>query len=188
MTSLARIVCLAVASALAWLLTGPAQATTPIPPFSQASSTQIQPQPPPGGCHETGLGLFKLPDPDCTPGARNPQVKQSTLTQTICQPGYTKTVRPPSQITRAEKMLSMAAYGQTLPASRYEYDHLISLQLGGAPNDARNLWPELGPVPNQKDKLETRLKKMVCAHQIRLITAQRKIATNWVAALDDIFG
>ena len=158
------------------------------PAFSVASSDMVQPQPPAGSCHSTGTGFFTLPDPDCTPGARNPDVKQSTLQQTICRPGYAASVRPPSRITKAEELLSIAAYGETLPASSFEYDHLISLQLGGAPNDPRNLWPEFGPLPNQTDKLETRLKTMVCKREIRLLTAQRKIATNWVAAFRDIFG
>ncbi len=33
----------------------------------------------------------------------------------------------------------MVAYGDTLPTSHYEYDRLVSLELGGAPNDPRNL-------------------------------------------------
>jgi hypothetical protein len=158
------------------------------PPLSTASRTAFQAQPPAGSCQVLGSGLFTLPDPDCTPGARNPDVTQSTLDQTICKPNWTDTVRPPTRVTGAEKLASMAAYDATKPKSSYEYDHLISLQLGGATNDPRNLWPEFGPVPNPKDKLETRLKKMVCDRKMRLLTAQRKIAKNWVAAFHDIFG
>ena len=163
-------------------------ALPPAPPFSDASRTEIQARPPPGSCSASGTGLFTLPDPDCTPGARNPDVRPSSLKQTICKSGWTGTVRPPSRVTKAEETASIAAYGGTQPASAYEYDHLIPLQLGGATNDPRNLWPELGPVPNPKDRLETRLNKMVCAGKMRLLTAQRKIATNWVAAFHDSFG
>jgi hypothetical protein len=103
-------------------------------------------------------------------------------------PGYTATVRPPVRITRPEKVASMAAYGDPAPASGYEYDHLISLELGGAPNDARNLWPEPGKIPNRKDKVENRLHREVCAGKITLLAAQREIAKRWVATYRDLFG
>ena len=36
-------------------------------------------------------------------------------------------------------------YGETGSTSDYQEDHFISLELGGAPRDARNLWPEPQP-------------------------------------------
>ena len=36
----------------------------------------------------------------------------------------------------------MAAYGVSSDTSAFELDHLVPLQLGGAPADARNLWQE----------------------------------------------
>jgi hypothetical protein len=66
--------------------------------------------------------------------------------------------------------------------------HLVSLELGGAANDPRNLWPEPGGSPNTKDKLENRLHAKVCHHQIRLITAQREIARRWVSTFRRLFG
>src|SRR5260221_5126503 len=36
-----------------------------------------------------------MPDPNCTPGAINSEVTQDTIDQTICHPGFTKTIRPP---------------------------------------------------------------------------------------------
>ena len=56
----------------------------------------------------------------------------------------------------------MRAYGDRLPLHAYEYDHLIPLELGGAPNSPRNLWPEPGASPNPKDRLENRLRVLVC--------------------------
>ena len=142
----------------------------------------VQPQPAPGSCHARRSGLFSLPDPHCTPGAADPSVTQANIDETICRTGYTRTVRPPESITEREKRASLAAYGDTRPLHYYEYDHLIALELGGAPNDPRNLWPEPGASPNPKDALEGRLRREVCAGEITLGAAQRAIARNWVLA------
>jgi hypothetical protein len=74
----------------------------------------------------------------------------------------------------------MAAYGDTGPPSDYEYDHLVSLELGGASNDPRNLWPEPGASPNAKDAVEDTLHRLVCDREMSLARAQRIIATDWV--------
>jgi hypothetical protein len=42
---------------------------------------------------------------------------------------------------------------------RGEYDHLVPLELGGAPDDPRNLWFEPGPTPNPKDAVENKMKR-----------------------------
>ena len=149
-------------------------------PTSTASNSVVQPQPPPGSCHARGSGLHSLPDPHCTPGAISPAVTQANIGSTICRSGYTKTVRPPEHITADEKKKSMAAYGDKLPATQYEYDHLVSLELGGATNDPRNLWPEPGHTPNPKDEVEGQLKRLVCAHRLSLSQAQLEIAHDWV--------
>jgi hypothetical protein len=122
-----------------------------------------------------------MPDPHCTPGAVNPAVTEATINQTICVPGYTKTIRLPESITEPEKLASMAAYGHAdRSPSDFEYDHLVSLELGGAVNDPRNLWPESGASPNPKDSVENTLHRMVCAGQIPLAQAQHIIATDWL--------
>jgi hypothetical protein len=149
---------------------------------STASSHVVQPQPPPGTCRASGPGLFALPDPRCTPGAVAPAVTQADLARTICHAGYSESVRPSSSITEREKRASVKAYGDHRPLHAYEYDHLVSLELGGAPNDARNLWPEPGGSPNPKDALENRLHRRVCDHRMTLVAAQLAIARNWVTA------
>jgi hypothetical protein len=75
----------------------------------------------------------------------------------------------------------MRAYGLHRSASRYEYDHLIPLELGGATNDARNLWPEPGGVPNLKDKVDNDLHNKVCNGAMSLGRAQRIVAVDWVS-------
>jgi hypothetical protein len=76
----------------------------------------------------------------------------------------------------------MAAYGDKGSTSRYEYDRLIPLELGGAVNAAGNLWPEpdytthSGFYLNPKDHLEYALKHLVCSGKMPLLTAQELIA------------
>jgi hypothetical protein len=151
-------------------------------PTSRASSRTVQRQPPPGSCRSRGHGPFTLPDPRCTPGAISPVVTQSNIHSTICRDDYTDSVRPPESISEPEKEKSLSAYGDSGRLSEYEYDHLVPLELGGAPNDPRNLWPQPGPSPNPKDELEDRLRELVCSGRLALAAAQRAVATNWVAA------
>jgi hypothetical protein len=148
-------------------------------PYSTAAAHTVQAQPAPGSCHAIGSGLYSRPDRQCTPGALNPAVTQATIDQTICQLGWTDTVRPPESVTETEKAGSMAAYGDSGPMSAYEYDHFVPLELGGAVNDARNLWPEPGASPNPKDDVEDELRQKVCDGQMTLSQAQRTIAANW---------
>jgi hypothetical protein len=147
--------------------------------YSTASAQVVQSQPPPGSCHALGSGLYSRPDPQCTPGALNPAVTEATVQQTICVTGWTSPVRPPESVTEPEKRASMAAYGDTGPLSEYEYDHFVPLQLGGAVNDPRNLWPEPGASPNPKDSVESDLRSEVCAGRMTLADAQHAIVSDW---------
>jgi hypothetical protein len=157
--------------------------------YSTASAHVQQRQPALGSCHAAGLGLQQRPDRRCTPGTVNPAVTQATIGSTICRSGWTATVRPSHGITAPEKLASMAAYGlRSDQRGAYEYDHLVALELGGAVNDPRNLWPERdystrsGYYLNPKDHLENKLKRSVCAGELSLAQAQRMIASDWVAA------
>ena len=120
------------------------------------------------------------PDPLCTPGAIDPAVTQANIGSTICKSGYTATVRPPTSQTNKLKAQMYTAYG-IKTGTPSELDHLVSLELGGA-NDALNLWPEVGKVPNPKDKVENDLHTAVCAHKVTLAAAQQAIASNWLTA------
>jgi hypothetical protein len=124
-----------------------------------------------------------LPDSRCTPGALNPAVTQANIDDTICKTGWTRTVRPPAGKTSRMKAQSAGSYALS-PDERGEYDHLVSLELGGAPDDPRNLWVEPGAIPNPKDGVENKLNQAVCSNLIPLATAQRAIAANWVTAFD----
>ena len=58
--------------------------------------------------------------------------------------------------------------------TRYEVDHRIPRELGGADN-VMNLWPELWPDARQKDHEENRLHRAVCAGMMTLVDAQQMI-------------
>ncbi|MFF4815138.1 hypothetical protein ACFY2K_11175 [Kitasatospora sp. NPDC001309] len=156
------------------------------------SSYDAQPQPAAGSCHyRYTADKQPLPDPNCTPGAISPAVNQGTINDTICKPGgYTSSIRPPVNVTGKEKAENAKSYGYTGPMGDAEYDHLISLQLGGDPNDPRNLWvqpPSPGHVPgkgpnNPKDSVETHLHTAICKGQVTLAAAQQAIATDWTTA------
>lgn len=164
-----------------WAAVFPGSAIAPTRlPYSTASNTTVQTQPPPDGCHAIGTGVYSRPDPRCTPGALNPAVRQATIGRTICRAGWTATVRPRAPITEAEKQDSMLAYGDMRPIRNYEYDHFVPLELGGATNDPRNLWPEPGASPNPKDRAENELHRAVCERRVTLARAQQEIVANWV--------
>lgn len=122
-----------------------------------------------------------LPDPSCTPGATNPAVTQADIGRTICQSGWTATVRPPESYTEPLKYQQMAAYGDTGSAGDFEEDHLVPLELGGSPTSPRNLWPEPGATPNPKDSVERAANHAVCDEHMTLAAAQEAIAADWIA-------
>ncbi len=126
-----------------------------------------------------------LPDRRCSPGAYS----SGLTTQVICSPAFrTGPIRnvPQSEKSAVEREYGMAvrAYGRSL-----EIDHIVSLELGGS-NDIANLFPERGSGSanyHDKDKLENRLHRMVCAGELTLRAAQRGIAADWKALYRRIF-
>ena len=147
----------------------PAQSATPAP-LSSAAPTHC-------------ISTNGLPDSFCTPGVTDPRVTEDNLEETICKKGYTTTVRPPVEYTNKLKLAQMETYGYSGQDPRnFEEDHLVSLELGGAPADPKNLWPERGASPNAKDKVENRCHEKVCNHELSLAAAQQEIATNWPTA------
>ncbi|MEV5505358.1 hypothetical protein [Streptomyces orinoci] len=129
-----------------------------------------------------------LPDPQCQPGAFNPDVTQDTIDDTICVPGWTKTVRPPASYTSRLKKQQIQEYGYSdTNMADYEEDHFVPLELGGAPRDPKNLWPEPhygDQTADDKDKVENKLKVAVCDGRVTLDAARQAIVTDWTSALD----
>ncbi len=121
----------------------------------------------------------KLPDPACTPGAINPDVTQDTIGQTICVRGWTAKVRPPVSFTDPLKKQQMRLYSSSGPMSAYEEDHLVSLEIGGAPSDPKNLWPEPINDAKQKDQVENLAKQKICSGAMLLVDIQQKMSHDW---------
>lgn len=121
-------------------------------------------------------------DRRCTPGAINPEVTQANIHQTICVKGWTKTIRPPVSYTDSLKSIQLQRYGQPQEPKLYEEDHLIALELGGAPRNSDNLWPQLwnGPTgAHMKDREENELHTLVCSGAATLDSAQQTIVKDW---------
>jgi hypothetical protein len=131
-----------------------------------------------------------LPNSTLHPGAVNPDVTPDNIKQTICAKGFTKTIRPPESYTSSLKRQQIR--DENLPGnpSDYEEDHLISLELGGAPQDPRNLWPEPwenkgsalaapGTGAESKDKVENETNRLVCSGRMSLSDAQTRMAADW---------
>jgi hypothetical protein len=59
--------------------------------------------------------------------------------------------------------------------SEYEEDHFIPLELGGAPRNPKNLWPEPRSQSKLSDPPETKLKRQVCKGLIKLAKARAAI-------------
>jgi hypothetical protein len=146
------------------LLASAACAATPAAPAPTTSAS-------------TGTPPGVLPDPHLTPGA-----VATTDTSTVCHRS-TRTIRPLLSYTEDLKRRQIAEYGYAdRRLSDYQEDHLVPLELGGAPSDPRNLWPQprhTTPGAAEKDDLERLLHHRVCAGQISLVDAQRQIASNW---------
>jgi hypothetical protein len=100
-----------------------------------------------------------LPDPKLTPGDTF-----EVTAQDVCVPGYAKKVRA---LPAWFKRQAYAEYGITeYKTGDYEVDHLIPLSLGGSNS----------------------IRKLVCAGQLDLKTAQLEIASNWIEAYQKYVG
>jgi hypothetical protein len=147
--------------------TTPSDATTATEPTSTSTTTLTTPGP--------GQPSIILPNPKITPGVLNPKVRQSTIKMTMCKGGWTKTIRPPVSYTNTLKTQQMMQYGEAGSPSEYEEDHFIPLELGGAPKNPKNLWPEPHSQSRLSDPLETKLKRQVCKGLMKLAKARAAI-------------
>lgn len=118
--------------------------------------------------------------------ALNPDVRQETIHQTICVPGYTASMRPSTTYTNGVKAKLLRETGRPpAAASDFELDHRVPLALGGHPRNLKNL--ELQPWEGddgakKKDRLERRLQGLVCGGKVNLQAAQHAMYFDWQAA------
>ena len=124
------------------------------------------------------------PDHTLTPGAARP-----VSLVDIC-PLNDDDLDPDVSPSKRKAVFDAYGIASKSAAKDYQVDYLINPQLGGT-DDIRNLWPE--PYNSStwnaraKDALEKRLHNMVCEQQIDLASAQREIATDWIAAYKKYF-
>lgn len=136
------------------------------------------------------------PNPNLTPGETAKVTQEQVL-----KVGYTVDAR---HVTNGMKWQVFVRYGmvddgpinkERLSAllRKYEVDHFISLELGGA-NTLKNLWPQpyfldVQGVPmgaRQKDVVETALHRMIKKGTLTLQEAQDIIRSDWARAYREI--
>jgi hypothetical protein len=97
--------------------------------------------------------LGPIPDstPACTPGA-----------YVALKPAQVCTHKDRPSLPAADRRRILVEYGvPNWTGAMGEIDHRVPFALGGLTN-AQNLWPEAGPIPNQKDRLEDYVYRRVC--------------------------
>lgn len=168
------------------LLVAAAAGTVAIATDTGSTPTRTVSTPPIVTAHSGCVAHGGLPDASCTPGATNPNVTQATINQTICVRGWTATIRPPVSVTQPIKAQVEQNYGIPAPHPHpfveEELDHELALEIGGAPADIRNLWPQPAPAYHMKDLLENALHAEICSGKTPLVVAQHEMATDWIAA------
>lgn len=115
-------------------------------------------------------------DPQKTPG-----VVVITDVKKICRTTWGKDER---HVSTSMKKKVCLAYGirSGCPGKKYEIDHLVSRELGGA-DDVRNLWPEPIAEAHKKDRVENFLHRQVCSGAMTLDEAQTDVRDDWQSIL-----
>lgn len=123
-------------------------------------------------CRVIGSGAMIAPDDACTPGSYRAGVMQHDA--------CTASLHPREPVSSALRRSIIARYG--LGSSFHgEIDHRVPVFLTGHSTVA-NLWPEAGPIPNEKDRLEFLVYRRVCAGTMRVSTAVAIFTGDWRAA------
>jgi hypothetical protein len=138
------------------------------------SPTTPKPQPKP-----VVASHLVLPSKKLTPGAHF----SAASVATICKAGYTARV---AKVPESVRKQVFARYQIDYALrSKYELDHLVSLDVGGN-NAMTNLWPE--PLAGKygahaKDAVESKLHTMVCSGRSLLHDVQHAEAVNWYTSV-----
>jgi hypothetical protein len=106
-----------------------------------------------------------------------PGVVATTSSADVCTAGWAGRHR--HGLTTTQKATVLKAYGYPAGQKVAEFDHLISLELGGG-NGVANIWPMVSSADaKRKDKLEERYHDAICAGSMTLAEAQSRIKTYW---------
>lgn len=121
----------------------------------------------------TTLAVAGRPLPAVTPG-----VVLTTRIADVCTPGWASRHR--RGLTDQQKTTVRKSYGLRAGQAVAEWDHLVSLELGGG-NGVRNIWPQVsGDAKHRKDLLENKLHWQACNGGITLAQAQDRIRQYWL--------
>lgn len=129
-----------------------------------------------------GAAFSPVPNDTLTPGA-----VATSDHQAICGGEYSRTHR---RTGYELKEWVAREYGIDRHAGDWEIDHRIPLCLGGA-DTAANLWPQPGAGPlgyHEKDALEWRACRAVCAGKLELSDAVGWFRGDWRQAYQRILG
>ena len=124
------------------------------------------------------LGFLVLGAAQAQAQALNPAVTQATVQATICRPGWAATVRPSGRYTTRVRHALCAAQGMNRCSPGLVLDHVVPLELGGAPAQLANFQMQTRGDSVVKDRLEHRAKRDVCAGRVSLSAAQAQFMRN----------
>lgn len=102
-------------------------------------------------------------------GALNPAVTQETLATTICKSGYTATIRPTRYEMYAIKRRMMRTQHITY---RRIADHIVPLEVGGAPRALANIQLQTVAAAKRKDQREHSTRRAICSGRMTLAQGQ----------------
>jgi hypothetical protein len=126
------------------------------------------------------LAALTLPQPQLTPGVTRP-----LTTAQVCSIKWGTDRR---HVTTTMRRQVLAAYGVAWDdRGRYELDHLVPRELGGA-DDVRNLFPQPWAAAHLKDRAENAAHRAVCAGTLSLAVAQRQMARDWTVLYRRLVG
>jgi hypothetical protein len=172
--------------------------TSPAITVGAQPSPGVQASPGQDVCHISGV----------TYCATNPAVTDANVQETICNPTWTRGLRPPASVTEQWKREILAAYHLRGSVAGYEGDHRMpEADLGGDPGAylqggqwvmttqvvnlpsgavvPANFSDESPASPNAKDHDETALHDQVCAGRLTLTAAQTQLRDRWLLAYPD---
>lgn len=103
----------------------------------------------------------------------NPAVTQANIAKTICVKGWTATVRPSvSYTSRIKRQMCVAQGVKTCSADIL--DHIIPIEVGGSPDNAKNFQLQTKADAAVKDQRENQARQDVCTHRVTLAQAQAR--------------
>ena len=127
--------------------------------------------------HHARAGLAHIILPTLrSPPARSTRrcVRPRSRRRSASPAGQRRSVRRSPSRTRSRSSRWFSTRRLDRP-SDYEEDHFIPLELGGAPRNPKNLWPEPHSQSKLSDPLETQLKRKVCKGLMKLAKARATI-------------